>query len=123
MASLRRSYLISYNWVLFFGWSQVFYLFVKVLRISGHESVYAAVEKPLILAQSAALLEILQGLTRIVRSPVTPMLQQVSSRLYVKGGILNSFPEIRTHFFVGSLVINWSVTEIIRYSLYINNAF
>ncbi|KAL6517312.1 Very-long-chain (3R)-3-hydroxyacyl-CoA dehydratase PASTICCINO 2 [Orobanche minor] len=118
LSSLRRIYLISYNWIVFFGWFQVFYLAVKTLSNSGHQSVYAAVEKPLLLSQSAALLEIFHGLTGIVRSPVTATLPQVSSRLYVTWGILYSFPEIRDHFFVVCLVISWSVTEIIRYSFF-----
>lgn len=118
LSSLRRIYLIFYNWIVFFGWFQVFYLAVKTLKESGHQSVYAAVEKPVILAQSAALLEILHSLTGIVRSPVTATLPQVSSRLYVTWGILCSFPEVRTHFFVVSLVISWSITEIIRYSFF-----
>lgn len=117
-SSLRRIYLVFYNWILFFGWFQVFYLAVKTLTESGHESVYAAVEKPLILAQSAALLEIIHSLAGIVRSPVTATLPQVASRIYVTWGILHSFPEIRTHFFVGSLVISWSITEIIRYAFF-----
>lgn len=37
---------------------QVLYLAVKTLRESGHEHVYDAVEKPLLLAQSAAVLEV-----------------------------------------------------------------
>ncbi|KAK4437751.1 Very-long-chain (3R)-3-hydroxyacyl-CoA dehydratase PASTICCINO 2 [Sesamum alatum] len=118
LSSIRRIYLVLYNWIVFFGWVQVFYLAVKTLKESGHESVYAAVEKPLILAQSAAILEILHSLTGIVRSPVTATLPQVSSRLYVTWGILYSFPEIRTHFLVGSLVISWSITEIIRYAFF-----
>ncbi|KAL0334713.1 UNVERIFIED_CONTAM: Very-long-chain (3R)-3-hydroxyacyl-CoA dehydratase PASTICCINO 2 [Sesamum calycinum] len=117
-SSIRRIYLVLYNWIVFLGWVQVFYLAVKTLRESGHQSVYAAVEKPLILAQSAAILEILHSLAGIVRSPVSATLPQVSSRLYVTWGILYSFPEIRTHFLVGSLVISWSITEIIRYSFF-----
>lgn len=117
-SSIRRFYLILYNWILFLGWLQVFYLAVKTLRESSHQSVYAAVEKPLILAQSAALLEIFHSLIGIVRSPVSATLPQVSSRLYVTWGILYSFPEIRTHFLVASLVISWSITEIIRYSFF-----
>ncbi|KAL0422779.1 UNVERIFIED_CONTAM: Very-long-chain (3R)-3-hydroxyacyl-CoA dehydratase PASTICCINO 2 [Sesamum latifolium] len=118
LSSIRRIYLVLYNWIVFLGWAQVFYLAVKTLRESGHQSVYAAVEKPLFLAQSAAILEILHSLTGIVRSPVSATLPQVSSRLYVTWGILYSFPEIRTHFLVGSLVISWSITEIIRYSFF-----
>ncbi|KAL2468428.1 Very-long-chain (3R)-3-hydroxyacyl-CoA dehydratase PASTICCINO 2 [Forsythia ovata] len=114
----RRIYLTIYNWTVFIGWLQVFYLSVKTLKESGHEDVYAAVEKPLLWAQSAAVLEILHGLIGLVRSPVSATLPQISSRLYVLWGILWSFPEIRTHFLVSSLVISWSITEIIRYSFF-----
>ncbi|KAG8364337.1 hypothetical protein BUALT_Bualt19G0118400 [Buddleja alternifolia] len=117
-SSLRRLYLVIYNWTVFLGWIQVFYLAIKTLRHSGHQSVYAAVQTPLLLAQSAAVIEILHSITGIVRSPVAATLPQVSSRLYVTWGILFSFPEIRTHFFVASLVISWSITEIIRYAFF-----
>ncbi|XWS29592.1 hypothetical protein CRYUN_Cryun24cG0042000 [Craigia yunnanensis] len=61
---------------------QVLFLALKTLKESGHEHVYNAVEKPLLLAQSAAVLE------------------------------------IRTHILATSLVISWSITEIIRYSFF-----
>lgn len=37
---------------------QVLYLALKTLKDSGHEHVYHAVAKPLLLAQSAAVLEV-----------------------------------------------------------------
>ncbi|XP_022896005.1 very-long-chain (3R)-3-hydroxyacyl-CoA dehydratase PASTICCINO 2A-like [Olea europaea var. sylvestris] len=117
-SNFRRSYLTIYNWTVFIGWLQVFYLSVMTLKQSGHEHVYATVEKPLLWAQSAAVFEILHGLIGLVRSPVSATLPQISSRLYVVWGILWSFPELRTHFFVSSLVISWSITEIIRYSFF-----
>ncbi|KAL8538037.1 hypothetical protein ACS0TY_000119 [Phlomoides rotata] len=52
--------------------------------------------KPLIVAQSAALVEILHSLTGIVRSPIAATLPQISSRIYITWGILYSFSEIRT---------------------------
>ncbi|XVF17357.1 hypothetical protein REPUB_Repub10bG0114100 [Reevesia pubescens] len=97
---------------------QVLFLALKTLKESGHEHVYNAVEKPLLLAQSAAVLEILHGLVGLVRSPVSSTLPQIGSRLYLSWGILWSFPEIRTHILVTSLVISWSITEIIRYSFF-----
>ncbi|MCD7463202.1 Very-long-chain (3R)-3-hydroxyacyl-CoA dehydratase PASTICCINO 2 [Datura stramonium] len=118
LSVLRRIYLTLYNWTVFFGWFQVFYLALKTLKESGHEHVYDAVEKPLLLAQTAAILEILHGLVGLVRSPVSATLPQISSRLYVTWGILWSFPEIRSHILVSSLVISWSITEIIRYSFF-----
>ncbi|KAE8722370.1 Very-long-chain (3R)-3-hydroxyacyl-CoA dehydratase PASTICCINO 2A [Hibiscus syriacus] len=61
---------------------------------------------------------ILHGLIGLVRSPVSSTLPQIGSRLYLTWGILWSFPEIRTHILVTSLVISWAITEIIRYSFF-----
>ncbi|XP_030521582.1 very-long-chain (3R)-3-hydroxyacyl-CoA dehydratase PASTICCINO 2A isoform X2 [Rhodamnia argentea] len=81
-SALRRLYLSIYNWTVFFGWLQVLVLAVKTLHESGHEHVYSAVERPLQLAQTAAILE------------------------------------TQKHIMVSSLVISWSITEIIRYSFF-----
>ncbi|KAJ6799241.1 putative very-long-chain (3R)-3-hydroxyacyl-CoA dehydratase PASTICCINO 2A [Iris pallida] len=117
-SALKRIYLSVYNWTVFVGWFQVLYFAVKTLKESGHTEVYDAVERPLLLAQTAAVLEIIHGLVGLVRSPVSATLPQISSRLYVAWGILWSFPETRQHVLVSSLVISWSITEIIRYSFF-----
>ncbi|XP_061364783.1 very-long-chain (3R)-3-hydroxyacyl-CoA dehydratase PASTICCINO 2A-like isoform X2 [Gastrolobium bilobum] len=98
---LRRLYLSLYNWTVFFGWFQVLYLVLKTLKESGHEHVYNAAEKPLLYAQTAAVLEILHGLVGLVRSPVSATLPQIGSRLYLTWGILWSFPEIIRYSFFG----------------------
>ncbi|KAL9464017.1 hypothetical protein AB3S75_001756 [Citrus x aurantiifolia] len=118
LSLLRRLYLTAYNWTVFAGWAQVLSLALKTLNESGHENVYKAVERPLQLAQTAAVLEILHGLLGLVRSPITATLPQISSRLYVTWGILWSFPQTQNHILVSSLVISWSLTEIIRYSFF-----
>ncbi|PIA56161.1 hypothetical protein AQUCO_00700484v1 [Aquilegia coerulea] len=118
LSVLKRIYLTLYNWTVFTGWAQVLYFAVKTLKESGHEHVYSAVERPLQLAQTAAVMEILHGLIGLVRSPVSATLPQIGSRLYVTWGILWSFPETQTHVLVSSLVISWSITEIIRYSFF-----
>ncbi|RDX94255.1 Very-long-chain (3R)-3-hydroxyacyl-CoA dehydratase PASTICCINO 2A, partial [Mucuna pruriens] len=104
---LRRLYLSLYNWAVLF---QVLYFVLKTLKESGHEHVYNAAEKPLLFAQTAAVLELVclwnslwvffngEGL---VRSPVTATLPQISSRLYLTWGILWSFPEIIRYSFFG----------------------
>ncbi|KAL5556555.1 hypothetical protein UlMin_038791 [Ulmus minor] len=118
LSFLKRVYLTLYNWTVFVGWFQVLYFAVKTLKESGHEQVYNAVERPLQFAQTAAVLEILHGLVGLVRSPITATLPQIGSRLYVTWGILWSFPEVRNHVLVSSLVISWSLTEIVRYSFF-----
>uniref|UniRef100_A0A453DZG4 Very-long-chain (3R)-3-hydroxyacyl-CoA dehydratase n=2 Tax=Aegilops tauschii subsp. strangulata TaxID=200361 RepID=A0A453DZG4_AEGTS len=117
-SAVRRLYLSVYNWVVFVGWAQVLYYAVTALLDGGHEGVYAAVERPLQLAQTAAVMEILHGLVGLVRSPVTATLPQIGSRLFLTWGILWSFPETQSHILVTSLVISWSITEIIRYSFF-----
>jgi very-long-chain (3R)-3-hydroxyacyl-CoA dehydratase len=117
-AVLKRLYLALYNWAIFFGWFQVLFFSVKTLLESGHEHVYNAVEKPLLWAQTAAVLEIIHSLIGLVRSPISATLPQIGSRLYLLWGILWSFPEVQSHVLVSSLVISWSITEIIRYSFF-----
>eukprot|EP00268_Persea_americana_P029170 TRINITY_DN2822_c0_g1_i1.p1 TRINITY_DN2822_c0_g1~~TRINITY_DN2822_c0_g1_i1.p1 ORF type:complete len:222 (-),score=24.75 TRINITY_DN2822_c0_g1_i1:387-1052(-) len=117
-STVKRIYLSIYNWAVFCGWIQVLYLALKTLNESGHEKVYDAVERPLQLAQTAAVMEILHGLVGLVRSPVSATLPQIGSRIYVTWGILWSFPETRTHWLVSSLVISWSITETVRYSFF-----
>ncbi|MCO5565216.1 hypothetical protein L7F22_018889 [Adiantum nelumboides] len=115
---LKRFYFAVYNWVVFFGWLQVLYRTLQTLRTAGYKSVYDAVEKPLQFAQTAAVLEILHGLLGLVRSPVSATLPQIGSRLYVTWAVLWSFPETRTSPIVTSLVLSWSITELIRYSFF-----
>ncbi|KAG2568396.1 hypothetical protein PVAP13_7NG316248 [Panicum virgatum] len=107
-SAVRRIYLAVYNWIVFAGWAQVLYYAILALWSSGHEAVYSAVERPLQFAQTAAIMEILHGLVGLVRSPVSATLPQIGS----------SFPETRFHILVTTLVISWSITEIIRYSFF-----
>ncbi|KAF3341936.1 very-long-chain (3R)-3-hydroxyacyl-CoA dehydratase PASTICCINO 2A [Carex littledalei] len=116
LSTVKRIYLAIYNWAIFTGWLQVLVFAIKALNESGTAAVYDAVEKPLQLAQTAAILELIS--VGLVRSPVSATLPQIGSRLFVTWGILYSFPETRTHVLVSSLVISWSLTEIIRYSFF-----
>ncbi|OIV93035.1 hypothetical protein TanjilG_20697, partial [Lupinus angustifolius] len=90
---------------------------LKTLKESGHENVYNATEKPLLFAQTAAVLEfqiLCFGFSAValhavldfswfglVRSPVSATLPQICSRLYLTWGILWSFPEIIRYSFFG----------------------
>ncbi|TVU42246.1 hypothetical protein EJB05_08640, partial [Eragrostis curvula] len=135
--TLRRLYLSAYNWTVFYGWAQVLYCSIMALRGSGHEAVYGAVERPLLFAQTAAIMEILHGIVvmfkGLVRSPISVTLPQIGSRLFLMWGVLWSFPEMlawfhdsietsvlqtQSHILVTSLVISFSITEIIRYSFF-----
>ncbi|GJN05806.1 hypothetical protein PR202_ga23471 [Eleusine coracana subsp. coracana] len=78
-------------------------------------SVYLAL---LLLVVVMVVVQIFHGLVGLVRSPVSATLPQIGSRLFLTWGVLYSFPETQTHILVTSLVISWSITEIIRYSFF-----
>uniref|UniRef100_A0ACD5V9G2 Uncharacterized protein n=1 Tax=Avena sativa TaxID=4498 RepID=A0ACD5V9G2_AVESA len=120
-AMARRIYLSLYNWVAFYGWAHVLCGTASALLLpgsGGHEAVYAAVERPLLFVQTAAVVEILHSILGLVRSPVSATLPQILERTYVTWGILWSFPEAQSHILVTSLVLSWSITEVVRYSFF-----
>jgi very-long-chain (3R)-3-hydroxyacyl-CoA dehydratase len=91
---LRRLYFSVYNWVVFIGWAQVLLSMILALLDDGHEAVYAAIERHLLFAQTAAIMEILHSILGLVRSPVSSTLPQITGRLFMIWGILRSFPEV-----------------------------
>uniref|UniRef100_A0A0D3EJM6 Very-long-chain (3R)-3-hydroxyacyl-CoA dehydratase n=1 Tax=Oryza barthii TaxID=65489 RepID=A0A0D3EJM6_9ORYZ len=115
---LRRLYFSVYNWVVFIGWAQVSLSMILALLDDGHEAVYAAIERHLLFAQTAAIMEILHSILGLVRSPVSSTLPQITGRLFITWGILWSFPETHSHILVTPLIISWSITEVIRYSFF-----
>ncbi|KAK3160350.1 hypothetical protein QOZ80_1BG0058380 [Eleusine coracana subsp. coracana] len=115
---VSRIYLSMYNWVIFFGWAQVLYYAILALLGSGHETIYAAVEQPLLFTQTAAFMEILHAMIGFVKSPLAATLPQISARLFFTWGIIWSFPETHSHVAVTSLILCWSITDIIRYSFF-----
>ncbi|KAM0831821.1 hypothetical protein ACQ4PT_065283 [Festuca glaucescens] len=146
-AALKRAYLAVYNWAVFSGWFApsfphpipdpiVHGLTVRLIRVSLSAGLRCSTTPsprcsgratrtctPLSRGRSssrrtAAVLEIIHGLVGLVRSPISATLPQIGSRLFVTWGILWSFPETTTHILVSSLVISWSITEIIRYSFF-----
>ncbi|PNH00067.1 3-hydroxyacyl-CoA dehydratase PASTICCINO 2, partial [Tetrabaena socialis] len=94
----------------------------------------AAVELPLKLSQSAAILEVVHSAVGLVRSPVMITGMQVASRLWVLWGIINLAPAEATGGSVplgglavgghplalslATLLAAWGITEVVRYSFF-----
>uniref|UniRef100_A0ACD5VIV0 Uncharacterized protein n=1 Tax=Avena sativa TaxID=4498 RepID=A0ACD5VIV0_AVESA len=62
--------------------------------------------------------QILHSMLGFVKSPVSVTLSQVTGRLYITWGIMWSFPEAQSHILLTTLVLTWSITEVIRYSFF-----
>ncbi|KAF6254850.1 tyrosine phosphatase-like protein [Scenedesmus sp. NREL 46B-D3] len=88
--AMGNSYLLAYNAALAAGWGYVLFLTYKtVLQEHGWtEEVFKAVEVPLKLSQTAALLEVVHAATGLVKSPVGITAMQVASRIWCLWGVV-----------------------------------
>ncbi|KAG9001637.1 hypothetical protein FRB90_011584 [Tulasnella sp. 427] len=71
--------------------------------------------------QTGALLEVVHSALGWVRSPLTTTVMQVASRIIVVWGITDQYPSTHSNPFYASMVLAWSLTEVIRYAFYACN--
>jgi very-long-chain (3R)-3-hydroxyacyl-CoA dehydratase len=81
-------------------------------------TLYTSVSTTLKIFQTAALLEVLHAVVGLVRSNPVVAAQQVASRVYIVWFVLNLLPPSRLSVGVLFLLFAWTITEIIRYSMY-----
>ncbi|KAI8972246.1 PTPLA-domain-containing protein [Trametes punicea] len=94
---------------------------VPVLRRAS--TAYARVGRQTAFVQSWAALEVLHVLLGWVRSPLVTTLIQVGSRLYLVWGITYQFSETHSNPLYASMVLSWSITEVVRYTFYACSLF
>ncbi|KAF8520332.1 PTPLA-domain-containing protein [Hysterangium stoloniferum] len=85
------------------------------------KTTYAAVGWQTAAVQSFAFLEVIHCLLGWVRSPIMTTAAQVASRLILVWGIAYQYEAARHNPFYASMVLSWSITEVIRYSFYAAN--
>ncbi|KAA1471762.1 PTPLA-domain-containing protein [Dentipellis sp. KUC8613] len=81
-------------------------------------TTYAAVGEVTAYVQTAAVLEVLHVLFGFVRSPLPTTAMQVASRLFLVWGVAARYDAARTTPLYASMVLSWSITEVIRYAFY-----
>ncbi|KAF8588637.1 PTPLA-domain-containing protein [Ramaria rubella] len=84
-------------------------------------TTFTAVGWQTALVQSGATLEVVHSLLGWVRSPVTTTAMQVASRLILVWGITEQYESARNNPIYASMLLAWSMTEVIRYSFYAVN--
>jgi len=116
---MSKTYLVAYNTIQTLGWS--FLLFQMATHLlSGGEvaTLYANTKLSLQIFQTGAALEIFHAIFGLVRSSVQVTTQQVFSRVYVVWAILYMCPTSQLSIGFPLLLFAWTITEIIRYSMY-----
>jgi very-long-chain (3R)-3-hydroxyacyl-CoA dehydratase len=133
MAGAKSAYLFLFNAVSCAGWAYVLYLTLTNLQHGGNtRQLWKDAEGPLKLAQTAALLEVLHSLLGVVRAPIMTTAMQVASRIWVLWGIVAAVPKqttsqhvhlaqlgpVQLDLSLNTLLLAWSITEVIRYSFF-----
>ena len=114
-------YLILYNLGCMLGWAYALFLAAETLQATGGDltKVWAAAEKPLLVAQWAMLLEIVHALTGAVRSPAFTTFLQVMSRIIIVV-IVALAPSVQATWSCGLMALSWGLVEVPRYAFYLN---
>ena len=86
--------------------------------IARAKTLHSSVGDETRLVQSYAILDVIFSLVGLTRSGTGTVAAQVFSRLVLVWGILIQAPEVRTSPFFASMVIAWSLAEIIKYATY-----
>jgi len=114
-----KGYLVLYNSVQTLGWTLLLaQMLMHFAQGGSYSTVYGSVSCTLQIFQTAAVLEIFHAAFGLTRSNVQVTFQQVFSRVYVTWAILHLLPTTRVSIGVPMLLVAWTITEIIRYSMY-----
>ncbi|KAH0443539.1 protein tyrosine phosphatase-like protein [Colletotrichum camelliae] len=117
----KNAYLIFYNFVSAIAWSVVLGRTVALFTMRGPQFVFLGVGDWTRWTQTLAAMEVLHALLGVVRAPVFTTVMQVLSRFVLVWGVVYPFPQLARSTWYSSMLLAWSVTEVIRYSYFALN--
>ena len=122
MSNAIKYYLSAYNLIAFVFWAVYIISFVTGGFVINSHSMLL-----LNIAQGLAILEVIHALLKWVRSPVGSTLAQVASRLLVVLfiNVFRTIPVWDAVLIPAIIIVSfaWSITELVRYSLYFLSTF
>ncbi|KAF3908499.1 hypothetical protein ABW21_db0205054 [Orbilia brochopaga] len=120
--TIKANYLVAYNTLSAALWAVVLARTAVTAARDGFDGVYEVVGDYVKWTQTLAVMEIVHALAGIVRTPLTTTLVQVASRLNLVWPVLGfAATPMRSSPAYTSMLLAWSVTEVIRYSYYAAN--
>ncbi|KAI9744789.1 MAG: hypothetical protein M1818_001714 [Claussenomyces sp. TS43310] len=120
-SSAKTQYLILYNFVSAVLWLVVLGRVVLLIPLVGFGRVYGGVGQFTKWTQTLALMEVVHAAAGLVRAPIGTTAMQVASRLLLVWGVVDAFPFLAKSAGYSSMLLAWSVTEVIRYSYFTLN--
>lgn len=117
-----KRYLVAYNSLEAALWAVILTRLIIAGQSYTYSEAHDEVSTLILWVQTSAVLEILHVALGLVQSPLLTTIMQVFSRLLLVWGIDYLFPYItRTSGAYVSMVIAWSITEVLRYAYYAIN--
>ncbi|KXT12574.1 hypothetical protein AC579_2099 [Pseudocercospora musae] len=118
----RTAYLILYNSISALLWTTVLGRVILIAILHGYQSVFAGTANFTRWTQTLAGLEVVHAAIGLVRAPLFTTLMQVSSRFLLVWFIAYPFPATTSLSpAYSSMLVAWSITEVIRYSYFALN--
>ncbi|OLN83685.1 putative very-long-chain (3R)-3-hydroxyacyl-CoA dehydratase 2 [Colletotrichum chlorophyti] len=118
---VKNAYLILYNFVSAIAWATVLGRTITLFALRGSRFVHLGVGDWTRWTQTLAAMEILHALLGVVRAPVFTTVMQVLSRFVLVWGVVYPFPFLARSNWYTSMLLAWSITEVIRYSYFALN--
>jgi len=120
---LKKAYLLAYNLAQVAGWTYVGVLLTPHLlhfAKTGRPSVstYSDCCQVVRIFQTAAYLEVLHNIVGLVRSNPALTFMQVTSRVVLAVVVSDNFRNAQVSPAYNSMLLAWTITEIVRYSYY-----
>jgi len=81
-------------------------------------TTYDVVGGTVAIVQTAAALEVVHAVTGLVKSPIPTAVVQVYSRLFLVWGVTEKYEQSRHNPLYSTMILAWSMTEVIRYAFY-----
>ncbi|KAF7189134.1 putative very-long-chain (3R)-3-hydroxyacyl-CoA dehydratase, partial [Pseudocercospora fuligena] len=118
----KTAYLILYNSISALLWTVVLGRVLLIASLHGYQSVFAGTANFTRWTQTLAGLEVVHAAIGLVRAPLFTTLMQVSSRFLLVWFIAYPFPATTSLSpAYSSMLVAWSITEVIRYSYFALN--
>ena len=132
----KTTYLLSYNLLSLIFWSAILGRLILLIFLVGPPNIYGGLGDLTRYTQTLAILEIIHAGLGIVRAPVVTTVLQVGSRLVLVWGVawpdtllwisegrgrgreVETTTTTETSWYA-SMVLAWSVTEVVRYAFFV----
>ncbi|KAM6306954.1 LOW QUALITY PROTEIN: very-long-chain (3R)-3-hydroxyacyl-CoA dehydratase-like [Podargus strigoides] len=117
---LKKGYLIMYNLVQFLGFSWIFVnMTVDIWEKANYfYDTFHTIADMMYFCQTLVLMEIMNSLIGLVRSPLIPTVVQIFGRNFILFVVLGSLEEMQSKPVVFFVFYFWSIIELFRYPYY-----